>query len=59
LLNGLSGTQPGPAAPKPVSATLFTDAGKNPRFPNAAYGTVNGQPGWYVKDAQGNKTKVE
>jgi hypothetical protein len=59
LLNGLSGTQPGPPAPKPIPSTLFTDAGKNPRFPNAAYGTMNGQPGWYVKDAQGNKTKVE
>lgn len=39
--------------------TLFKFAGQNPRFPNAAYGTVNGVPGWYEKDANGTKTKVE
>lgn len=55
----------GPAASpaaSPVSApavTPFTNAGENPRFPMAAYGTVNGKAGWYQKDGEGNKKLVE
>jgi len=55
LLDAVNPTAP-PAAP---AAAAFTNAGQNPRFPMAAYGTVNGVPGWYQKDAKGIKTKVE
>lgn len=60
----LDAVNPAPAQPAPpvvpqVPTLTFTNAGQNPRFPMAAYGTVNGVPGWYQKDAQGNKTKVE
>jgi len=62
LLDGMKPETAAPAAPTaaPQAAVgTFTNAGQNPRFPMAAYGTVNGVPGWYQKDAQGNKTKVE
>ena len=62
LLDGIKAgveTPAAPAAAPAAAAGTFTNAGQNPRFPMAAYGTVNGVPGWYQKDAQGNKTKVE
>ena len=48
-----------PVVSPKLSTTPFVNAGQNPRFPQAAWGSVDGVPGWYQKDAQGNKTKVE
>lgn len=61
LLDSLNPAAATPAAPATVPPTVpaFQYAGQNPRFPMAAYGTVNGVAGWYQKDAQGNKIKVE